>query len=406
MDRRNLLKSAVGVGAYSALLADGRAAGTSRVPHLKIAAVKAAAFSKSQKRFVRVYSDQGLTGTGEADETTGVEEIINQDMGPGLAGRDPLDIEGIYFDLWSRVHARGLGGPYLSAVSAVEMALWDLAGKAFGLPIYRLMSGRVRDKIAVYFCVNDPKQAAEVVRTTGVRAIKASLGPFGHDIGPTLDIASKPGGLRLTARQIDTIGAYAAEMRTAIGPDVELAIDCRSLFDTESAVQVAKAIEPSRPMWLGEPTSSDNPELTRRIREQTRVSIACGENIYTRWGFRPFLEKQAAHIIQPDISKTGGLLETRKIAQMAETYVVDVAPHGVATPLGQMAFMQVCSTIPNFMILEWGMYSVDRYNHMVKRPEMKDGYVEVSDAPGIGAELNGAAIQEGLLPGYTLPEHL
>jgi galactonate dehydratase len=406
MDRRNLLKSAVGVGDYTALLGDARAAGTSRVPNLKIAAVKAAPISKSQKRLVRVYSDQGLMGTGETDDTTGAEDIVNKDIGPRIVGRDPLDIEGIYFDLWANVDVRGLGGPYLNAVSGLEMALWDLAGKAFGLPIYRLMSGRVRDKIAILFDVKDPKHAAEVVKSTGARAVKVPIGPGQADFGATLDIAGKPAGLRLTARQIDAIGAYAAAMREAIGPGVEMALDCHSLFDTESAIQVAKVVEPSRPMWLGEPTISDNPDVMRHIREATRVSIACGERVYTRYGFRPFLEKQAVHIIEPDMSKTGGLLETRKIAQMAETYVVDVAPHGVGTPLAQMAFAQVCSTIPNFMILEWAAYFNDRYNQMMKRPEAKDGYVEVSDAPGIGAELNHDAIQEALLPGYTLPEHL
>ena len=140
-----------------------------------------------------------------------------------------------------------------------------------------------------------------------------------------------------------------------------------------------------------------------RIRKATRVPIACGENVYTRYGFRPFIEKQAVSIIQPDMAKTGGLLETRKIAAMAETYMIPIAPHGMASPLGQQAYAHVCATVPNFMILEWGPYFFEPLNKVVKRPEVKNGFLDVPEGPGIGAELNQDAIQEALLPGYTLP---
>src|ERR1700722_15824206 len=352
MRRRDFLNSAVGLSAAGLLLRDARAAGTSRAPKLKISAVKAAVPRGTGNCFVRVYTDQGVSGTGETTGTTGAEDIVNRDLGSRLAGRDPLDIEGIYYDLWSNVPVRGMGGPYLSAVSGVEMALWDLTGKALGVPLYRLLSGRVRDKIAVYLDVRDPEHAAEVVRATGVRAVKTSLGPHIPNFGETLD-TGKRSGLRLTTRQLDAIGSYAAAMRQAIGPDVEMALDCHTLFDEESAIQVSKVVEPARPMWLEEPTTSDNPELMRRVRHSSRVPIACGESVYTRYGFRPFIEQQAVSVVQPAMSKTGGLSETRKIAQMAETYTIEVSPHGMASPLGQQAYVHVCATIPNFVVLEW-----------------------------------------------------
>jgi galactonate dehydratase len=212
--------------------------------------------------------------------------------------------------------------------------------------------------------------------------------------------------LRLTTRQLDAIGAYAAAMRAAIGPDVELAFDCHARFDDESAIKVSQVVESARPMWLEEPVINDNPELMHRVRRASRVPVACGRNVYTRYGFRPFVEQQAVSIVQPDMSKTGGLLETRKIAQMAEMYTIEVAPQGLASPLGQLAYAHVCSTIPNFMILEWGAYFSETLNRVVKLPPVQNGFFEVPDTPGIGAEINQDALDEMLLPGYQLPEKL
>ena len=182
MDRRAFMGS---LGAYGSLLAGARGQGTSRAPKLKIREIRAVRMRDMNTRFVRVYTDQGLTGTGETLDTIGAEDIINKFFSPGLAGRDPLDIEAIYWDLWSfrsmpggipSVFMRGAGGgPYMAAVSGVEMALWDLAGKALGLPIYRLMGGRIRDKVSVYFDIIQPQAAAEMVRNTGVRGIKTTI---------------------------------------------------------------------------------------------------------------------------------------------------------------------------------------------------------------------------------------
>jgi len=183
--RRELWKPILsGFAAYNALLRDARSQGTSRAPKLKITAIKAVALRGINSKFVRVYTDQGLTGSGETVDTVSAQEIINKHLGPALVGRDPLDIEGIYYDLWSwerppggipAVFMRGMGGPYLSAMSGIDIALWDLAGKALGVPLYRLFGGRVRNKVAVYFHAGEAKEAAEVVRATRVRAIKTGI---------------------------------------------------------------------------------------------------------------------------------------------------------------------------------------------------------------------------------------
>lgn len=411
MRRRELWKPVLsGFVAYNALLRDGRAQGTSRSPKLKITAIKAVALRGINSKFVRVYTDQGLTGSGETVDTVGAQEIINKHLGPALVGRDPLDIEGIYYDLWSwesppggipAVFMRGMGGPYLSAVSGIEIALWDLAGKALGVPLYRLLGGRVRTKIAVYFHSGDPKKAAEIVRTTGVRAIKTGIdGITAKDNAMRGWDPGKRSGWAVTNEQIDNVAAFVASMREALGPQVGLALECHTRYDAESAIQIAKAVEPYRPMWLEEPVPSDNPDTMAAVRRATRIPIACGENVYTRFGFREYLEKQAVSIIQPDMAKCGGLLETRKIAAMAEVYHIPIAPHGVASTLGKMAFAHVCATVPNFIILEWAHFFNDRLNRLMDNPRYEAGFVHIPEKPGIGVNLNDDAVNEVLEPGY------
>jgi galactonate dehydratase len=297
-----------------------------------------------------------------------------------------------------------MGGPYLGAMSGLDIALWDLAGKALGVPVYRLFGGRVRNKVAVYFHAYNPEQAADAVRSTGVKAMKAVRLDAGTDEeNPAQGFdPGKHFNWTLTNKQIDAFAARVGALRQAIGPDIGLGLECHGRYDVESAIQMAKAVEPFRPMWLEEPVPSDNPETMAAVRRSTRIPIACGENVYTRYGFRPFLEKQAVSVIQLDMAKCGGLLESRKIAAMAEVYHIPIAPHGMASPLGQTAFAHVCATTPNFMILEWGQYFNARFNRIATMPKYSAGFLELPEAPGLGVELNDDAVKELLMPGYEL----
>jgi galactonate dehydratase len=198
----------------------------------------------------------------------------------------------------------------------------------------------------------------------------------------------------LTNSQIDNIVKHVASMREALGMDFGLMLECHTRYDTESAIQIARALESYRPMWLEEPVPSDNPDAMAKVRQMTRIPIAAGENIYTRYGFLPFLEKQALSIIQPDMAKAGGLLEARKIASMAEVYHVPIAPHGVASTLGKIAFAHVCATVPNFMILEWAHIDSKVHNSLTTAATYKDGFVELSEAPGIGIEVHEDAVRQ------------
>lgn len=411
MNRRHFLN---GLAAYLAFRADARAQGTSRAPKLKIREVRAVRLRGTVTKYIRVYTEEGLTGTGEMVDTVGADTILNQHLGPALAGRDPLDIEGIYFDLWgwkappggiAPVFMRGTGGPYLTALSGLDLALWDLAGKALNAPVYRLLGGKIRNRLAVYHHAGTPADAKDIVRRSGVRALKTTL-----DRVTEADNKEKgwdPGKqylFTLTNRQIDNIARHVSEMREALGPEFGLALECHARYDTESAIQIAKAVEPFRPMWLEEPVSPDNPDAMAKVRSHSRIPIAAGENVYTRYGFRPYLEKQALSIIQPDLTKAGGLLEGRKIASMAEVYSVPIAPHGVASTLGKVAFAHVCATVPNFMILEW-VYGRPIHAELTTQARLDGGFVELPETPGIGIELNMDAVknyQEPGTPGLTI----
>jgi galactonate dehydratase len=401
MHRRVFLRNCLSaLGAYPAILA------AARPPRLKITAVRAARFRDMGNSFVRVYTDQGITGTGEMVNEVGSVEIINQFFRPELLGRDPLDIERIYNDFWARVFERGNGGPWLTAVSGIDVALWDIAGKALGVPVYRLFGGPVRTKVAVYFHhsphLETPEQAAEMVRRTRVRAFKTTIDRVTGTASkaPKLDPDS-PNGWELTSLQLDEVAQFMQSLRKAVGPSVEIALECHAKYNTGSAIQLAKTVEPFRPMWLEEPIPSDNPEAMALVRRSTSVPIACGENVYTRYGFRPFLEKQAVSVIQPDMLKCGGLLETRKIAAMAEIYGIPIAPHGTATQLGKMAMAHICATVPNFKIQEWATWEFGR---QIADPEdYRDGFVYLPDKPGIGIELKQDVVDERILPGYQFP---
>jgi galactonate dehydratase len=410
MNRRRFCRGLFG---YTALLSAARAQGTSYAPKLKIREIRAVRLRDFNSKFVRVYTDDGLTGTGETLDNVGSEYIINNNLGPGLVGRDPLDIEGILTDLLgyyklpgggpSPIFMEGLGGPYLSAVSGLEIALWDLAGKALGMPVYQLLGGKIRSRLPVYFHAPSAQAAKQIVKDTGVRGLK-----IGIDYTPdqwTLKKGYDPQkafNLTLNNPQIDDVVRMVSDMRDALGMDFGLMVECHGRYDTETGIQVAKALEPFRPMWIEEPVPSDNIDAMAKIREASRVPVAAGENIYTRYGYRPYLERQALSIIQPDFGKTGGLLEGRKIAAMAEIYSIPIAPHGVATALGTTAAAHVCATVPNMLVLEWTHKGEPAYDSLTTLPEYKDGYVTVPDRPGIGIEINPDAVKERLDSGFKM----
>jgi galactonate dehydratase len=404
MNRRTLLSSAAGALALPALSAAvQQAASPYRRPKLKITGVRTAYINAHGPQIhIRIDTDQGLVGQGEAtDAAIGAGAIIKS-WRRFLVGQDPLNVEAI----WERIRTAGVfagaqSGQYVAALSGLEIALWDLAGKALGLPIYQLLGGKVRDKVRMY-CdsanhhPDDPlaKQKLGEIETMGFTALKI-------DIDEALD-PNRFDRVNWTANnaEIDRMVKEVAFVRDSVNKRLDLAVDMHGRYDATTGKRVAIELEPFRLLWLEEPVPAENIDVMRDIRQSTKTPICCGENLFLRHGFRELLEKRAADIIMPDIQKCGGLLEARKIADMAHTYYTPFAPHCVVSPIGTMASCHVCAAVPNFLVLEWHWISrLSIWRNFVKEGEIiEKGFVTLTDRPGIGVEMNEAEARKSQMP--------
>ncbi|MBP1774965.1 MAG: Mandelate racemase/muconate lactonizing enzyme, C-terminal domain protein [candidate division NC10 bacterium] len=365
-------------------------------PRLKITDVRTA---RAQGMHVRIYTDQGLVGEGEAvDAISGAQQIVAGFRG-SLMGQDPLRVEAI----WERIRTSGIfggaqAGQYVTALTAVEIALWDLTGKALGVPIYQLLGGKTRERVRVY-CDSgtnnraDPraKEFISQIIDMGFTAAKIDIDDGGDP--------SRFDRVNWTANnaEIDHMIDKVAFVREALPKTIELAVDMHGRYDLGTAKRMAKELEPFRLLWLEEPVPPDNVDAMRDVRQSCHTPICCGENLFLRHGFRELLEKNAVDIIMPDIQKCGGLLEARKIADMAHTYYVPLAPHCQASPIGTMASCHVMAAIPNALVIEWHWgHPADRmvrWKNFVKQGDIiQKGYITVSDRPGIGLDIDDEAV--------------
>ena len=372
-------------------------------PKLKITDVKAAFL---QSFHVRLYTDQGLTGDGEAVDAIGGAGPIVAGFRSFLMNQDPLNVEAI----WERIRTSGIfsgaqGGQYVTALTAVEIALWDLAGKAVGLPIYQLMGGKMRDRIRVYIDSgtdnrNDPQARAFIAQIVENGWSMAKI-----DVDDARD-PSRFDRVNWTANnaEIDHMVDKVAFLRESLPKDIELAVDMHGRYDLPTAKRFAKEVEPFKLVWLEEPVPPENIDAMRDVRQSTHTPICCGENIYLRWGFRELLEKQAVDIIMPDIQKCGGLADAKKIADLAQTYSIPIAPHCQASPIGMMAACHAMATVPNFLVQEWHWgHPAERFARWKQYVQEGDiihkGHITVSDRPGIGLTLNDEALKNMVRPG-------
>jgi galactonate dehydratase len=354
--------------------------------------------------YVRVFTDEGLTGTGECIHGGGGVTGLIRDMAGLLRGEDPLDVDRLFEKMRRRYLFDGaLAGNVVTAMTGIEIALWDLAGKALGVPVYRLLGGKFRDRIRLYCDCHAGRdespasyqQRAREVVAMGFNALKFDIDDlrhpkkrdaWNHTIGPG---------------ELATMVERVAAVREAVGPDVDLAIDMHGRYDTHSGIRVAAALEPYGLMWLEEPVPPENVAAMREVKRATRTPICAGENLYLRWGFRDLIEQQAVDIIMPDLPKCCGLSEGRKIANMAEVYYIPLAPHNVCGPLGTIASCHVCASIPNFLVLEWHWLDRAYWDELLvtDAPIIQDGHILLSERPGLGFELNEDCARRYLRPG-------
>jgi galactonate dehydratase len=318
--------------------------------------------------FVKVSTDAGITGWGEMlkDDAracaAGALEVARY-----LIGQDPLRVA----HHWQAIHRGAFyrGGPIKTAIlSGIDQALWDITGKAFGVPVYRLLGGPTRDRIRVYGNL-DPEK--------GINAIK---------VGPT-------GGQRQAIKYIegqkfvDEVAERFRALREKLGPGVDIAVDFHGAVQPPTALLLMKALEPYRPWFYEEIVQALNIDVMAELARKTHIPVATGERIFTKWGFREILEKRAATIIQPDVCYAGGITEMRIIAGMAEAYYTPVAPHNPQGPCSLAASYQVAACIPNFLIQERGD---NEYTDLLAKPmpPIKDGYRPLLTEPGLGITID------------------
>jgi len=412
--RRSILKGAAlqAFGTLSAFslpaLAEGiqTSSTPSQRPKLRITDVRTAQVRvHGPQTHVRIYTDQGIYGQGECtDAAVGAASLI-RGWRRMLIGRDPLNVEAI----WEGIRTGGIfagaqAGQYVTALSGIEIALWDLAGKALGLPVYQLLGGKFRDSVTIY-CDSDmevpigPEADRKIpwIKSQGFKAMKIDL-----------DDARDPArwdraNWTASNGEIDRMVKWVSHVREAIPAEMALACDMHGRYDATTGKKVAKALEPFRLMWLEEPVPAEDIDAMADIRHSTSTPIACGENLYMRWGYRELLDKEAVDIIQPDFQKVGGIAEAQKVANMAQAYYVPVAPHCVVSPIGVMATAHACTTFPNFLCCEWHWINhQDLWNTWVKEGNViVNGSVTPSDRPGLGVEMDEEVAKKAQIPGTT-----
>ena len=351
--------------------------------------------------YVKLRTNQDIYGVGEARDAVGGAYYVAQNIGRGLVNPNqaPYNIHAFF----ERTRRGGLfggaqAGVYVAVLSAFEAALWDLTGKAFGMPVYQLLGGKCRDKVRTYcdtalYRSNNPtpddfaEAALGAIKNWGSNAIKFDIDEAGDpNRWDRVNWTASPG-------EIERMYSQLAAVRQAVGPKIDICVDMHARYDYPTAQAIARKVENLNLTWLEEPVPAENPDAYAKIAAETNTPIAGGENVYLTYGFRPYLEKGGMDIVMPDLQKCGGLGEGQRIANMANTYYIPFSPHMVASFLGAMASAHVCASVPNFHLLEWQSYfeTDEMYKNMVIYDEsdwVKDGFLTVSNKPGIGVDLN------------------
>ena len=337
--------------------------------------------------YVRIYTDEGVYGTGEASHVDGGWRGSTQTMAQQLIGKDPRDVDACFEGIRrSYIFRGGMAGLGISALTGLEIALWDLAGKAQGVPIYRLLGGKFRDTVRLYVdsAMTNCRERAEEARSKGFTAIKFDLDDAHNP--PKLDAWN----WSVTPKELESMVEQAFNIREAVGPDMDLAIDLHGRYDATAGMKLALELEDLNLMGLEEPVPPENIQAMANITQATRTPICAGENAYLRYGFREIIENQAVDIIMPDISKCGGLSECRKIANMAETYYIPFSPHNNSSALSTVGDAHVCASVPNFLALEFHRFHDPTWEHVIQSNHdvIQNGHVKLTEDPGLGVELN------------------
>ena len=353
--------------------------------------------------FVEVDTDEGITGVGESTNSGGGGALVvgrayemlkndleGQDFSEGLVGLDASDIDAIWHRIYRRFGTLGSRGFGTTLASGVDMALWDIKGKALGRPVWDLLGGKMRESVPVYShvqniddidaCVADAKRQVAL----GYQALK--LDPFGPEMGKH--------HRRYIDGKISAAGANYADdlmgaLRDGIGQDIELMIDAHGNFDVSTATELCNRMMKHNLTWFEEPLQPESLDAHRQLRRNTDINLCIGERQYTRWDFAPYLQEGLVNYIMPDICWTGGISEMKRIAILAETYYVPISPHDASGAFNVITGAHVLMNVPNIYRLEMSEHSLKIYNSVITEPlDIRDGHLHLPDKPGLGFELD------------------
>lgn len=363
---------------------------------------------------VKITADNGVYGIGEAYGSPGIgvkEQILG--LKSWLVGKDPLEIDVIFTQLGrggsslSGSRTDGSAHNLLRAASGIDMALWDLAGKLLGTPTTTLLGGKFRDKVRVY----DHAAPRDMMDKASCRewADKAKQDPAGftcHKFGfqhtnPAEDRARDRGNRLLTTKELIRVAKGFENCREAIGWDHDIMVHCHWEYDVRTAIQIAEAVAPIKPVWLEDPLLVDYSESWKRLTQAAQVPICMGENLARRAGFLPFIVNSACDILHPDLRNSGGFLETKRIADLADSYGLPMGTHNTGSQLNTWATCQWAGSVRDFIACETVTGKGDWMDQVlqVEGPYIKDGFIAITAQPGLGVDLNPDTVKAHLAPG-------
>ena len=354
-------------------------------------------------QFLRLETADGLVGWGEVytkwhyrnGSTPATADAVDQLMQQYVLDADAADIG----DIWQAMYRSSFfrGGPvHMSAIAGIDEALWDLKGRRYGAPVYDLLGGKTRDRIRTYQHVHAHREADDPDEAGAAAAEEAA----GHvDDGFRALKLVPTGGLELvdSPAVVERARTVVGAIREAVGPSVDIALDFHGRASKAMARRLTDGLAEFDPMFIEEPVTPEMTHAFPRLAEHTGLPIATGERLYSRWDFRPLFEADAVDVVQPDVSCAGGITETRKIADMAETYDVSIAPHCPMGPLCLGASLQVDAVSPNALVQEQILHKVEGAFEYVENPEafeVSDGFIDLPDGPGLGVEVDEEHVRE------------
>jgi len=334
--------------------------------------------------WVQVYTDSGIVGLGETFYAPSVVAAAIHDwFGPLLIGRNPFESERLWEQQFRLSDHAGYGGAEMRAISALDIALWDIKGQALGVPIYELLGGAVRRRVPVYATGIPYTGAAELAKSLLAEGITAMKG------GPTIPLALASDGQHLSPTDLDRALQPFREIREAVGMEMQIANDAHAKWNLPIAIRIAQAMEPLEPMWQEDLTPLLNPDALLRLQEATRTPVCISERLLTRWQLRQFIENGSARIVMPDLIWTGGISETHKVAILASAHQVPFAPHDATGPVNIFACAHICISSANAMMQEHvPAFFKGWYNDIVDpNLDIRDGYLHAPQNPGVGTRL-------------------